>query len=58
MESSEEWLLLIKTTHDKIPDVSDAIRQLHSYDLPECIALPIEGGSEAYLNWIGESISE
>lgn len=55
MESSAEWLLLIKTRQEKFPAVRDAIRQLHSYDLPECICLAIEDGSEAYLRWIAES---
>jgi len=56
VESAREWLLLIKTTADKFPAVRDAIRQLHSYDLPECIAIEIEGGSAEYLEWIGESV--
>ena len=56
MESSAEWLLLIKTTHQKFASVRDAIRQLHSYDLPECIAIAIEDGSPEYLDWIDESL--
>ena len=56
VESAREWLLLVKTTADKFPAVRDAIRQLHSYDLPECIAIDIEGGSAEYLQWIGESV--
>jgi periplasmic divalent cation tolerance protein len=56
VESAGEWLLLIKTTAEKFPAVRDAIRGLHSYDLPECIAIAIENGSEAYLQWIEESV--
>jgi periplasmic divalent cation tolerance protein len=56
MESSTEWLLLIKTTQDKFSAVRDAIGQLHSYDVPECIALVIEDGSAAYLDWIAQSV--
>ena len=56
MESSTEWLLLIKTTQEKFPAVRDAIRQLHSYDVPECIALVIEDGSKPYLEWIAQCI--
>ena len=56
MESSAEWLLLIKTTQEKFSEVRDAIGKLHSYELPECIVLDIEDGSEAYLRWIGESV--
>jgi periplasmic divalent cation tolerance protein len=57
VESSQEWLLLIKTTAEKVDDVRDAIRELHSYDLPECIAIAIEDGSADYLQWIGESVA-
>jgi len=45
-------LLLIKTTAEKFERVRDAIRELHSYDLPECIALAIEDGSPEYLRWL------
>jgi periplasmic divalent cation tolerance protein len=56
MESSREWLLLIKTTAEKFPAVRDAIRELHSYDLPECVAIGIKDGSSEYLEWIGQSV--
>ena len=56
VESGREWLLLIKTSADKFAAVRDAIRELHSYDLPECISIAIDDGSAAYLEWIGESI--
>ncbi len=56
VESSQEWLLLIKTTAERFPAVRDAIRELHSYELPECVAISIEDGSPDYLQWIGESV--
>jgi periplasmic divalent cation tolerance protein len=56
VESSQEWLLLIKTSAEKFPAVRDAIRELHSYDLPECIALTIEDGSPDYLQWLADSV--
>lgn len=55
VESATEWLLLIKTTAARFEAVRDAIRELHSYDLPECIMLSIEDGSTEYLKWIEES---
>ncbi|HET7183983.1 MAG TPA: divalent-cation tolerance protein CutA [Terriglobales bacterium] len=58
VESAEEWLLLIKTTAEAFAQVQAAIQELHTYDLPECVVLPIENGSEDYLAWIGESVSE
>lgn len=57
VESSREWLLLIKTTAEKFNDVHDAIRELHSYDLPECISIAIDDGSAEYLAWIGEAVN-
>ena len=56
VEKAEEFLLLIKTDADSFPDVRDAIQELHSYDLPECVALAIEAGSAEYLDWIGDSV--
>ena len=56
VESSGEWLLLIKTTSAKFPAVRDAIRKLHSYELPECVALNIEDGGAEYLEWIEMSV--
>jgi periplasmic divalent cation tolerance protein len=56
VESSQEWLLLIKTSVEKFPAVRDAIRELHSYDLPECVAMNIEDGSAEYLEWLAESL--
>jgi periplasmic divalent cation tolerance protein len=56
VESSQEWLLLIKTTAEKFPAVRDAIRELHSYELPECVALTIEDGSPDYLRWLADSV--
>ena len=56
VESSAEWLLLIKTTAQRFPAVRDAILELHSYEVPECIVLSIKDGSASYLQWLGESV--
>jgi periplasmic divalent cation tolerance protein len=56
VEIAQEWLLLVKTTAEKFAQVRDAIRVLHSYELPECIAISIEDGSAAYFQWIEESV--
>ena len=57
VESGDEHLLLIKTIAAQFDAVAKAIRELHSYDLPECIQLPIEGGSAEYLEWIEQSLA-
>lgn len=56
VEEAEEYLLLIKTARSREEQVCAAIRELHSYDLPECIAIPIDGGSADYLNWLSDSV--
>ena len=56
VESNGEWLLLIKTTAERFPEVCDAIRELHSYELPECVAISIEDGSPEYLQWLAYSL--
>jgi len=56
VDESQEWLLVIKTTGAAFERVRDAIRQLSSYELPECICISIEDGSTGYLEWIGESV--
>ncbi|MGD0600359.1 MAG: divalent-cation tolerance protein CutA [Terriglobales bacterium] len=56
IETATEWLLVIKTTIDAFDRVREALSELHSYELPECIQIGIEDGSAAYLEWIGESV--
>jgi periplasmic divalent cation tolerance protein len=56
VESAEEFLLIVKTTKLRSVDVNAAIRELHSYDLPECIVISMEDGSAEYLKWIEESV--
>lgn len=56
VESAWEWLLIVKTTVDKFVAVREAILGLHSYEVPECISIPVDDGSASYLDWIGESV--
>jgi periplasmic divalent cation tolerance protein len=56
VEEAVEWLLVIKTTAATMARVRDAIAELHSYQLPECICVGIEDGSAEYLNWIEQSV--
>jgi periplasmic divalent cation tolerance protein len=56
VEEAEEYLLLIKTAKAREEQVRAAIRELHSYELPECIAIPIESGSAEYLKWLSDSV--
>ena len=56
VESAKEFLLLIKTSRRRFATLREVVRQLHSYQVPEIIALPITAGSRAYLDWIAASI--
>jgi periplasmic divalent cation tolerance protein len=57
IESAREFLLLIKTSRRRFSELQAAIKQLHSYEVPEIIALPIAAGSQGYLSWLAESIA-
>ncbi len=57
VETATEYLLLIKTAHRVLPRVQAAVARLHSYEVPEFIALPILAGSPAYLKWLEESLA-
>ncbi len=50
----DEALLLLKTRTEDVKDVIAALRDLHPYDVPEALALPVEEGNPAYLDWVRE----
>ena len=56
LENSSEYLLMIKTTEDRIEELQACVVSRHSYDTPEFIVLPIVAGSEDYLKWLSESV--
>jgi periplasmic divalent cation tolerance protein len=58
VERAEEWLCLIKTRRDAYHAVESAVAELHPYETPEIVAVPIEGGSRAYLGWLSEQVGE
>ena len=55
VEAGRERQVIIKTTLPRIPALQARLEQLHDYDLPEFIVIPIMGGSDAYLQWVRES---
>lgn len=56
VEDAAEWLLVIKTTRGRFPDLAAELRRLHSYEVPELVALPVLDGLEPYLDWLGASV--
>ena len=56
METAEEWYCFLKTTEGRLPELRARLRELHPYEVPEIIAVPIADGDPAYLRWIRESV--
>ena len=56
VETSQEWLCLIKTSRDQYAAVEAAIAKLHPYDVPEIVATPIVAGSRSYLDWLRDEL--
>jgi periplasmic divalent cation tolerance protein len=52
LQRDQEWLLIIKSRQGVLDELVRRVQALHSYDVPEIIALPVVGGSEQYLHWI------
>lgn len=56
IDKAKECLLIIKSKKEKLPKIIKAVKSLHSYKVPEIIALPVVGGSKSYLRWIDASV--
>jgi len=56
VEQADEFLLIIKTTAAVLPRIQEAIRELHSYELPECVVITITDGSKKYMEWLEASV--
>ena len=57
LETGSEYLLMIKTRREAFAALRERVCNLHPYELPELIAVPIVAGLEPYLNWITESVT-
>jgi len=58
LDSAQESLLIIKTKVSLLPEIIEMVKSVHSYEVPEIIALPIIGGNEDYLKWIDDEVRE
>lgn len=54
IERADEVLLVIKTTPDRLDALTELVRALHPYELPELLAFEVAGGLAAYLDWVAE----
>src|SRR5216683_7805303 len=57
VERAREYLLVTKTTAKRLAELEEEVKRLHSYDVPEFIAVPIVAGSADYLGWLQESVA-
>jgi periplasmic divalent cation tolerance protein len=58
VQRDQEWLLVVKSRRDVLDNLVQRVQELHSYDLPEIIALPLVGGSAPYLAWLVGEVRE
>ena len=56
LDSARESLLIVKTKESLLPELVKSVKKIHSYSIPEIIALPIVGGSRDYLEWIDSEV--
>jgi periplasmic divalent cation tolerance protein len=56
IENAEEWVLIIKSRRDLFEKLREAIAKMHSYEVPEVVALPVVDGSDAYLAWLDREL--
>ncbi|MBX2861812.1 MAG: divalent-cation tolerance protein CutA [Vampirovibrio sp.] len=56
LQDDAEYMLLIKTQPNCLPELEKRVKELHSYEVAEFIALPVIGGSQAYLSWVAQSV--
>lgn len=56
VEDEPEVLLVLKTTRERLPALRDELLRRHPYQVPEVLALPVEAGSAAYLEWLAAQV--
>ncbi|HSY32080.1 MAG TPA: divalent-cation tolerance protein CutA [Verrucomicrobiae bacterium] len=57
VESSREYLLIMKSTTRRLSELERVVRRMHSYDVPEFLVLPVVSGSPEYLRWLVENVT-
>jgi periplasmic divalent cation tolerance protein len=57
IEEAQEWLCVMKSRRSLYAKLEKAIQEVHTYEVPEIISVPIEGGSESYLEWLDKELT-
>lgn len=58
METADEYMVFMKSRRDLFDKLTETIKALHSYEVPEILVLPIVGGSKEYLDWLGSCLQQ
>ncbi|NLA75869.1 MAG: divalent-cation tolerance protein CutA [Deltaproteobacteria bacterium] len=53
----QEWLIIAKSDRARFNDLSNEVKQIHPYEVPEILALPVIEGNSSYLNWLKEELT-
>jgi periplasmic divalent cation tolerance protein len=56
IEKAEEWLCLMKSRSDLYQQLEEAIREVHPYEVPEIVSVPITAGNPSYLEWLDTEV--
>lgn len=58
IETAEEWLCVVKSRQDLYEPLEQAIREIHPYEVPEILAVPVVQGSQDYLEWMDHELAQ
>lgn len=56
IQQEQEWQLIIKTGLNRVAAIEAALHDLHPYEVPEILVLPVASGSQSYLSWLGQQV--
>jgi len=56
VQDDSEIVLIAKTTEDRVPQLVEKVKSLHSYDCPCIVSIPVSGGNQAFLDWIAQEV--
>jgi periplasmic divalent cation tolerance protein len=56
VQDDSEIVLIAKTTEDRMPQLIEKVKSLHSYECPCIVSIPVSGGNQAFLDWIAEEV--
>ncbi len=57
LEDESEVLMIAKTSRDRFEDLATRVKDMHPYDVPEIVSVPITQGSDPYIKWLSEAVS-